>query len=252
MSYKLDLDLNISTIIEDNGDLQTSVWVETDDKDILVDIPIEDVIMEIVEANSCSGSIPYMMPHHAKAAAETIAKFEINVTHAIVKAKQEILNLLSTGQSQVIDADNLDKSMELAKKIYGELGKDQAELAKEMDLTFVDNQGKMHGLNPNLVKKQKLSTKNIAALKELHIEMQDILQMMEEINDERTLSNIVIQIEAIEFEMQEQWGFPQDANYHSWWLKAPGCTCPKLDNREPIYYGRGKIISGDCPLHSGS
>lgn len=56
-------------------------------------------------------------------------------------------------------------------------------------------------------------------------------------------------LELLEFRMQKEWGFAQDANYHTWWLKPKSCTCPKLDNTDPVYFGAGKIISEDCPVH---
>ena len=57
-------------------------------------------------------------------------------------------------------------------------------------------------------------------------------------------------LESVEFRLQELWGFKQDAKYHTWWLKPKACTCPKMDNTDPAYYGAGKIINGDCPIHN--
>lgn len=56
-------------------------------------------------------------------------------------------------------------------------------------------------------------------------------------------------LEDLEYQMQEVWGFERNANYHTWWLKPKHCKCPKMDNTDPCYYGRGKIITEDCPLH---
>lgn len=56
-------------------------------------------------------------------------------------------------------------------------------------------------------------------------------------------------LESLEYVMQLLWGFEQDYNYHTWWLKAKDCECPKLDNMDPMYYGAGKIITGSCPVH---
>ena len=60
---------------------------------------------------------------------------------------------------------------------------------------------------------------------------------------------IVNAIERMEFKLQEAWGFPQDASYHSYQDRLCGCTCPWLDNRER-YGVDQRIVSGDCPYHS--
>lgn len=59
-------------------------------------------------------------------------------------------------------------------------------------------------------------------------------------------------LEQLEFEMQGTWGVNKDANYHTWWLRPQACTCPKLDNTDPAYFGSGHIIVEDCPLHGRS
>lgn len=56
-------------------------------------------------------------------------------------------------------------------------------------------------------------------------------------------------LEELEFDMQEAWGFDKNSKKHTWWLKPKSCTCPKLDNVDPAYFGNGKIIVEDCPIH---
>lgn len=56
-------------------------------------------------------------------------------------------------------------------------------------------------------------------------------------------------IEDIEFALQGVWKFTRKPAYHSHWLDIKGCTCPKMDNKDPFYYGGGKVIAGDCPWH---
>ena len=56
-------------------------------------------------------------------------------------------------------------------------------------------------------------------------------------------------LEKLEFAMQDAWGFNKDAKMHTWWLRPKSCTCPKIDNLDPAYYGNGKIIVSSCPLH---
>ena len=56
-------------------------------------------------------------------------------------------------------------------------------------------------------------------------------------------------IEDIEFSLHGVWKFVRNSAYHSHWLDIKGCTCPKMDNKDPFYYGGGKIIVSDCPWH---
>lgn len=55
-------------------------------------------------------------------------------------------------------------------------------------------------------------------------------------------------IESYEYVLQSLWGFPFDTNFHSYWHKVKGCTCPSMDNYDPIYAGR-RIINSNCPYH---
>lgn len=61
------------------------------------------------------------------------------------------------------------------------------------------------------------------------------------------LQDKITDLEAAEFRLQLLWGLKKDSNYHTYWMCPTACTCPKLDNMD--YFGLGKIISEDCPLH---
>ena len=56
-------------------------------------------------------------------------------------------------------------------------------------------------------------------------------------------------IEDCEFTLQGLWKFTRDANFHTWWLRTKGCTCPRMDNTDPMFFGSGKITVSDCPWH---
>lgn len=56
-------------------------------------------------------------------------------------------------------------------------------------------------------------------------------------------------IEDCEFTLQGLWKFTRDANFHTWWLRTKGCTCPRMDNTDPMFFGAGKITVSDCPWH---
>lgn len=66
---------------------------------------------------------------------------------------------------------------------------------------------------------------------------------------EAIIANYVKCIEEMEFALQFWWNIPREANYHTHWLKSKHCSCPRLDNTDPVYFGGGKIINCDCPVH---
>lgn len=90
---------------------------------------------------------------------------------------------------------------------------------------------------------KNLNTAEKMAISTLHNIFDDIKE-----NPNR-YDNPVQLIEDIEFTLQGLWRFPRDVNYHTHWLDIKGCTCPKMDNNDPMYYGAGKIIVSDCPWH---
>jgi hypothetical protein len=66
---------------------------------------------------------------------------------------------------------------------------------------------------------------------------------------EAIIANYVKCIEEMEFALQFWWDIPRNANYHTHWLKSKHCACPQMDNTDPVYFGGGKIINCDCPVH---
>ena len=57
-------------------------------------------------------------------------------------------------------------------------------------------------------------------------------------------------VTELEFELQRLWGFPQDEEFHRYWLSVGQCYCPHIDNLERLGYGR--IINLGCPVHGTS
>ena len=55
------------------------------------------------------------------------------------------------------------------------------------------------------------------------------------------------QVTELEFELQRLWKFPQNKEFHKYWLSVGHCECPNLDNLERLGYGR--IINLGCPVH---
>lgn len=102
-------------------------------------------------------------------------------------------------------------------------------------------------LNPELLKKQKISKRTEKWLLSSHRIKIEVFNAMQATDDPATLKALA-QIEtALEFHQQELWGFEPNENMHYWWL-VPKCRCPHLDNAER--YGTPyRITSLACPVH---
>ena len=61
-------------------------------------------------------------------------------------------------------------------------------------------------------------------------------------------SEVVNQIEALEYVLQALWGFDLDSKFHKHWRLVSGCTCPELDNQD-LYGTKFRTIRSTCPFH---
>ena len=106
------------------------------------------------------------------------------------------------------------------------------------------------GIYPTFV----IDKMNIEKIKKLHalarqlIEFNDSCAKVEGMAEVIKSNNNTLQ--ELEYSMQKEWGFEVNANYHTWWLEHKECTCPKLDNKDPVYFGAGKIINSTCKIHN--
>jgi len=64
---------------------------------------------------------------------------------------------------------------------------------------------------------------------------------------EKEAIEIAKQLDECEKELQKLWKFEPNEAYYRHWIKLPGCTCPKIDNKEN--YGIKRIIDCSCPYH---
>lgn len=102
-------------------------------------------------------------------------------------------------------------------------------------------------LNPDLLKKQKISKRTEKLLISSHDVKVAIFAAMEQTDDPATLKVLAKVETALEFHQQKLWGFEPNEDFHYWW-RVPKCRCPKLDNQER--YGTPyRIVSGACPVH---
>ena len=109
-------------------------------------------------------------------------------------------------------------------------------------------------LNQRLIEKQELTEQDVEELETLHeyrARMFDKMANLDPTDDEDkdTLKLYSQLLESLEYNMQRVWKFSQDKDYHTWWYKVPYCTCPKMDNGDPLYFG-ARIIRHDCPIHN--
>jgi len=66
--------------------------------------------------------------------------------------------------------------------------------------------------------------------------------------DIEKLHFIAEMITELDFKLQDAWGFERDARFHTWWYRAPKCTCGTMDNRDALGSGY-EHINANCPLH---
>lgn len=109
------------------------------------------------------------------------------------------------------------------------------------------HKGKQHQLNVRMVIERNFSGETIDTIIELHRKRWDIVdEMAANVSSVSFLRQKAQEHKEINFELQRLWGFELDSNKHLWY-ELPGCTCPKMDNRD--LGGHGSIISADCPIH---
>ena len=89
--------------------------------------------------------------------------------------------------------------------------------------------------------------KNLETIKDLHLAKFKIFDKIENTDDKDELKKYAYELNHIEFNLQEAWGFPRSNNYHKFWL-MPKCKCPKMDNEER-YPGAFYVVNASCPLH---
>lgn len=102
-------------------------------------------------------------------------------------------------------------------------------------------------LNENLAERQGVTDQEMITLVDLHQQKLAIFEQMHAVSDPYELRRLAGLVETIEFELQKNWHFPQDAKFHEWY-KVPNCTCPKMDNEDR----RGtsyRVTDAKCPIH---
>lgn len=103
-------------------------------------------------------------------------------------------------------------------------------------------------LNQNLVARNEVSHEAQIQLCKLYDELETLLLSSKgELLTRADYDIISERVTELEFELQRLWGFPQDKEFHRYWLNIGSCSCPKMDNMDRLGYGR--IINLGCPVH---
>ena len=105
-------------------------------------------------------------------------------------------------------------------------------------------------LNQNLVARNNVSHQAQMRLCELYDELEALIEEGDASLSVEVNREIADKIEQLELNLQRLWGFPQDEEFHRYWLNIGSCSCPKMDNMDRLGYGR--IINLDCPVHGTS
>lgn len=103
-------------------------------------------------------------------------------------------------------------------------------------------------LNQNLVARNNVSYEAQLQLCGLYDKLEALLLSSKgELLTRADYDIISDKVTELEFELQRLWGFPQDKEFHKYWLSVGHCECPPLDNLERL--GHGRIINLGCPVH---
>lgn len=103
-------------------------------------------------------------------------------------------------------------------------------------------------LNQKLVARNNVSYTSQIQLCERYDELDALLEISKLEGLTRADYDIISErVTELEFELQRLWGFPQDKEFHRYWLNIGSCSCPKMDNMDRLGYGR--IINLGCPVH---
>ena len=101
-------------------------------------------------------------------------------------------------------------------------------------------------LNEKLAEEQKVTKQQRLNIEVLYQELSKLLV------DSKTTPDVAkpklsIQITDLEYELQKNWNFPLNPDFHKYQFHLNGCTCPSLDNSER--FGFAKFFSESCSYH---
>lgn len=106
-------------------------------------------------------------------------------------------------------------------------------------------------LNPALLESQGITAEGKQRLEALHKRMNDlVMRPWPKDGDEKADAQLAADIEALEYEMQVEWGFKRRADMHTHWRRAPGCSCPSFVNHALFTNGAfARVVNPTCRYH---
>lgn len=107
-------------------------------------------------------------------------------------------------------------------------------------------------ISPMYAQKQGLSIfdlGNIALLQYERVRLFDRASQMRADRDMNQLRELMVELRAIEFEMQKWWKFIPDARKHTWWCRMPHCECNYDTNAKMVRASEPQVMEAACPLH---
>lgn len=110
--------------------------------------------------------------------------------------------------------------------------------------------GNISVINMNLVRLRgidEVGILKIRKLQKLRLYFFDMIEMTDDRNEIKRLSDIVTQIN---FQLQKLWGFPLDASKHRW-FDIPKCSCKQFNAINSILNPNEEnwIYKKDCIVH---
>lgn len=108
-------------------------------------------------------------------------------------------------------------------------------------------------LNPKLAEKQGLTDDDVETIIDLHNDRLHLFHHLKKVDPETAegraeVREAVTTLEALEYDLQTAWGFPQSRSHHTWWYDLPHCKCPYYDNRDAFGVDQ-RFVRPDCPAH---
>jgi len=102
----------------------------------------------------------------------------------------------------------------------------------------------MAQLNEALAAQQNVTDDQREQLNTLYDHLE---QLLRDSSPESHPAETVAELRLLEFQLQSNWNFPRDPDFHVYWDKLNGCRCPSTDNSER--FGQPKIHAEHCPYH---
>lgn len=112
----------------------------------------------------------------------------------------------------------------------------------QFDFGFTDGDGQFVFLNWNLAQEKNLTWKQMQEIMRLHTERVDVFKQMKKTKSLKKLIKLAIEIEQIEYRLQDAWKFERNRVSHTHWNRIPECMCKN-------YPGGERFFDSSCRIH---